>query len=73
MNFDQLITNLRELDRSLKERAIRVVNVGLSARSWLVGVYLVEFEQNGEDRAAAEVTPSTGSMLFCEYRVVKTR
>jgi predicted nuclease of restriction endonuclease-like (RecB) superfamily len=52
MNFDQLITQLRELDRSLKERAIRVVNVGLSARNWLVGAYLVEFEQNGEDRAA---------------------
>ncbi|MGD1979984.1 MAG: PDDEXK nuclease domain-containing protein [Akkermansiaceae bacterium] len=52
MNFDQLITSLRDLDRSLKERSIKMVNVGLSARNWLVGAYLVEFEQHGEDRAA---------------------
>lgn len=52
MNFDQLIASLRELDRSLKERSIKMVNVGLSARNWLVGAYLVEFEQHGEDRAA---------------------
>ena len=52
MNFDQLIASLWELDRSLKERSIKMVNVGLSARNWLVGAYLVEFEQHGEDRAA---------------------
>jgi predicted nuclease of restriction endonuclease-like (RecB) superfamily len=51
MNFDQLITHLRELDRSLKERAVKVVNIGLTARNWLVGAHLVEFEQGGEDRA----------------------
>lgn len=52
MNFDQLITSLRKLDHSLKERSIKMVNVGLSARNWLVGAYLVEFEQRGVDRAA---------------------
>jgi len=51
MNFDQLITSLRELDASLRTRALKVVNVGLSARNWLVGAYVVEFEQVGEDRA----------------------
>ncbi|MEI7909026.1 MAG: PDDEXK nuclease domain-containing protein [Verrucomicrobiota bacterium] len=51
MNFDQLITHLRELDRSLRERAVKVVNIGLTARNWLMGAYLVEFEQGGEDRA----------------------
>ncbi len=51
MNFDQLISNLRELDRSLTERAVKVVNIGLTARNWLMGAYLVEFEQGGEDRA----------------------
>ena len=51
MNFNELITQLRELDRSLKERAVRVVNAGLTTRNWLVGAYLVEFEQNGADRA----------------------
>ena len=51
MNFDQLITSLRELDTSLKGQVIRTANVGLTLRNWLVGAYLVEFEQNGADRA----------------------
>lgn len=51
MNFDQLITSLRELDTSLKGQVIRTANVGLTLRNWLVGAYIVEFEQNGADRA----------------------
>lgn len=51
MNFDQLITSLRELDTSLKGQVVRTANVGLTLRNWLVGAYIVEFEQNGEERA----------------------
>jgi predicted nuclease of restriction endonuclease-like (RecB) superfamily len=51
MNFDQLITDLRELDSSLKGHVAQAANVGLTVRNWLVGVYIVEFEQNGADRA----------------------
>ncbi len=51
MNFDQLITSLRELDGSLKGHVSRTANVGLTLRNWLVGAYIVEFEQNGEERA----------------------
>jgi hypothetical protein len=51
MNFDQLITSLRELDTSLKWQVIRTANVGLTLRNWAVGAYIVEFEQNGADRA----------------------
>lgn len=51
MNFDQLITSLRELDTSLRGQVIRTANVGLTLRNWLVGAYIVEFEQNGEERA----------------------
>ena len=51
MNFDQLITSLRELDTSLKGQVIRTANVGLTLRNWAVGAYIVEFEQNGEERA----------------------
>ena len=25
--------------------------MGLTTRNWLIGLYIVEFEQNGEDRA----------------------
>ena len=51
MNFDQLITQLRELDSSLRGQVIRTANVGLTLRNWLECAYHVEFEQNGADRA----------------------
>lgn len=51
MNFDQLITSLRDLDGSLKGHVARTANVGLTLRNWLVGAYIVEFEQNGEERS----------------------
>ena len=51
MNFDQLITSLRELDSSLKGHVARTTNIGLTVRNWLVGAYIVEFEQNGKERA----------------------
>jgi len=47
MNFDQIITSIRDMYCSLKERAIKVVNVGPSVRNWLVGAYFVEFAQGG--------------------------
>jgi len=35
----------------LKENAIQQVNTSLSMRNWLIGLYIVEYEQNGSDRA----------------------
>lgn len=51
MNFSQLITSLRNLDGSLKSHVSQSANIGLTLRNWLVEAYLIEFEQNGEDRA----------------------
>ena len=51
MNFDQLISSLRDLDGSLKRHVSSTANIGLTLRNWLVGAYIVEFEQNGEGRA----------------------
>lgn len=51
MNFDQLITQLQTLDGSLKQQVAQSANVGLTLRNWLVGAYIIEFEQNGEERA----------------------
>ncbi len=33
------------------EQSIRAVNLLLTMRNWLFGFYIVEFEQNGSDRA----------------------
>ncbi len=35
----------------LQAQAAHAINLALTARNWLVGYYIVEFEQNGEDRA----------------------
>ena len=51
MNFENLITSITTTDRVLKTEAVKAINKALTARKWLVGLYIVEFEQNGEDRA----------------------
>ena len=40
------------MQSTLQAQAAHAVNLALTARNWLMGCYIVEFEQNGEDRAA---------------------
>jgi predicted nuclease of restriction endonuclease-like (RecB) superfamily len=51
LNFDQLIDNVYHAHYVLQENAKRIINRNLTIRNWLVGYYIVEFEQNGEDHA----------------------
>ena len=51
MNFDTLITSIATADRVLQTEAVKAINKALTTRNWLIGLYIVEFEQNGEDRA----------------------
>ena len=51
MQFTDLISTVQELDDKLHRRAASAVNVALTARNWLIGAWIVEYEQNGEDRA----------------------
>lgn len=50
-NFDQLIDSVYQTHCQLQLNAKKVVNINLTIRNWLVGYFIVEFEQNGEDRA----------------------
>lgn len=50
-NFDQLIDNVYQTHCQLQLNVKKIVNLNLTIRNWLVGCYIVEFEQNGEDRA----------------------
>lgn len=52
VNFKELIYHLQEVNRELQAGAMRAVNTSLTIRNWLFGFYIVEFEQNGKDRAA---------------------
>ncbi len=51
MTFDLLTTKILDTHNSLQKSAIKAVNVHLTLRNWLIGYHIIEFEQNGEDRA----------------------
>ena len=51
MDFESLIGHITQVQTALQEQAVHAVNLSLTARNWLVGCYIVEFEQHGEDRA----------------------
>ena len=51
MNFDSLVHTIHSVQDALQEQAAHAVNLALTARNWLIGYYIVEFEQLGEDRA----------------------
>lgn len=51
MDFKQLITNIQQTHDYLQEKAVAAVNQSLTLRNWLFGFYIVEYEQNGKDRA----------------------
>ena len=51
MNFESLVGHINQVQDVLQAQAAHAVNLSLTARNWLVGYYIVEYEQNGEDRA----------------------
>ena len=51
MDYAQLVKAIDSASRQLLGRAAAVVNQCLVIRNWLIGAYLVEFEQHGKDRA----------------------
>jgi predicted nuclease of restriction endonuclease-like (RecB) superfamily len=50
-NFPQLIASIESLHNQLQAAAANAVNKSLTIRNWLIGYYIVEFEQKGNDRA----------------------
>ncbi len=51
MKLDNLVQTLASTHLSLQQQARRSVDFSLVIRNWLFGYYIVEFEQQGEDRA----------------------
>ena len=50
-SFDGLIDNIYQVHDVLQGCAARSINQFLTIRNWIFGYYIVEYEQNGEDRA----------------------
>lgn len=51
MNYDVLIQSIQQVHSEAKSSAAGAVNRHLVLRNWLIGAYIVEFEQKGNDRA----------------------
>ena len=50
-NFNSLAESIQHTHAVLQQEAVKAVNISMTVRNWLVGFYILEFEQNGEDRA----------------------
>jgi predicted nuclease of restriction endonuclease-like (RecB) superfamily len=51
MDFASLVKQIASVQSVMQATAAHAINVSLTLRNWLIGYYIVEFEQNGEDRA----------------------
>lgn len=52
MIFDSLAQHINVIQDTMQRQVAHAINRGLTVRNWLIGCYIVEFEQHGEDRAA---------------------
>ena len=51
LDFLKLAETISRVDTALRGAAAASVNRMLTMRNWLIGMYIVEYEQNGSDRA----------------------
>jgi len=51
MDIEQLSIKIFNVHHRFYTKVIAAVNVSLTIRNWWIGAYIVEYEQNGEDRA----------------------
>ena len=50
-DFSSLLHHIQDIHDSTQAKAAAAVNKALTIRNWAIGFYIVEYEQNGEDRA----------------------
>lgn len=51
MNFDTLVADIQTTHEWFVQQTARQINTSLTLRNWLFGMYIVEYEQNGHDKA----------------------
>ena len=67
-NFDHLVSSIGNIHDSLRRAAVGSVNKMLTFRNWLIGMYIVEYEQDGRDRAeyGANLVPRLAQRLYAK-------
>ena len=51
MNFKGLTQQIKQTHEALQSYAAKAINIGLTLRNYLIGYFIVEYEQQGEDKA----------------------
>lgn len=51
LNYAGSLAAVGEAHRTAQRHAVQAINVALTLRNWLIGYYIVEYEQQGSDRA----------------------
>ena len=51
MDFDKLYKSVEKLDAAFEDNTAKAINRNITARNWLIGFYIVHYEQKGQDRA----------------------
>jgi predicted nuclease of restriction endonuclease-like (RecB) superfamily len=52
LDFESLVTAIQTANEHFTSQASRAINISVTLRSWVIGCYIVEYEQGGRDRAA---------------------
>ncbi len=50
-NLDHLVQAIQQTNQHFLDQVQRQVNRALTLRNWIIGCYITEYEQGGEDRA----------------------
>jgi len=50
-DFESLVERIQSASEALQQDAHAVINRNVTCRAWVTGYYIVEYEQNGNDRA----------------------
>lgn len=51
MKFNHLLNSIETTHVHFQEVAAKAINRSLTIRNWMIGCYIVEYEQKGVDRA----------------------
>ena len=51
LSFNNLFDTVSSLDKAFADNTAKAINRNITARNWLIGYYIVNYEQNGSDRA----------------------
>ncbi|GHS87195.1 hypothetical protein FACS1894201_08410 [Bacteroidia bacterium] len=49
-NFTGLVDNIIQTHETFKKYAYKAINISITVRNWMIGYYIVEYEQQGNDR-----------------------